>query len=250
MVTIPVRNAGPWIQKCLDSVASQQYEGDWTCAVIDDASTDDTWDKIESYISSLDPRVASKFLKKKNLSRVGILRNFIEGYKMQSSEKEPDAVLINLDGDDWLYSPVVFQIIDYVYKVTSCWVTWGSYIDWPSGEIGKFSKQIDPAIHLSGNYRKSQWSTSHLRTYKSHLWSRIKDEDFKDNNGEYFKASCDLAIMFPIIEMARERSYFIPNILLCYNRTNPAAEHLSSRNEQLSNEELIRSRKPYERIEI
>lgn len=126
---------------------------------------------------------------------------------------------------------------------------WGSYVDWPSGEIGKFSAQIDPAVHLNGSYRKSQWSTSHLRTYKSHLWSRIKDEDFRDDSGEYFKASCDLAIMFPIVEMARERSRFIPNILLCYNRTNPAAEHLSSRNEQLSNESLIRSRKPYERVE-
>ena len=248
IITIPVRNAGPWIQKCLDSVATQQYEGEWTCAVIDDASTDDTWEKIESYIEHLSPEISRKFLKRRNDSRLGIMKNFIEGYKMQSCESFPEAVLINLDGDDWLYSPAVFHILDYVYKSTGCLVTWGSYIEWPFGEVGKFSSQIDPSLHLSGEYRKAQWSTSHLRTYKSHLWSKIRDEDFKDNNGNYFMASCDLAIMFPLVEMARERSCFIPNILLCYNRMNPAAEHLSSRNEQLSNENLIRSKKPYNKI--
>ena len=109
------------------------------------------------------------------------------------------------------------------------------------------ARDIPAEWHASMNYRSKPWVMSHLRTFKSHLWSSIKDEDLRDGDGNYFMTTCDLAMMFPMIEMAGERSRFIPNILHCYNRTNPFSDDRIYREDQLRAEHLIRSRKTYSR---
>jgi hypothetical protein len=88
---------------------------------------------------------------------------------------------------------------------------------------------------------------SHLRTFKSHLWYSIKDEDLRDMNGNYYDVTWDLARMFPMIEMAQERSCFIPYVLYCYNRNNPLSDDKIYRERQLRFESEIRSKKQYDR---
>ena len=245
-VVIPVRNAQQWIAKCIDSVASQHYDGDWSCMIIDDASTDGTPAQIESFLDTHQPAIRSKFKTSMNTTRQGALANFLKGFKELGADQEPESVLVQLDGDDWLYGPVVFQIIRSVYEHPGCWMTWGNYLEWPTGAPG-MARDIPAEWHASMNYRSKPWVMSHLRTFKSHLWSSIKDEDLRDGNGNYFMTTCDLAMMFPMIEMAGERSLFIPNILHCYNRTNPFSDDRIYREDQLRAEHLIRSRKTYSR---
>ena len=49
-VVIPTYNYGHFISSCLDSVLNQTY-ADWECLVVDDASTDNTREVVESYCS-------------------------------------------------------------------------------------------------------------------------------------------------------------------------------------------------------
>ena len=245
-VVIPVRNARDWISKCIFSVASQDYQGPWSCIIVDDASDDKTQEEITRALKSLNDDVRSKFSIKFNESRAGALKNFIDGFKELKSHEDPESILIQLDGDDWLFGPLVFQIINQAYSQTSCWMTWGSYVEWPLGAHG-MSRPIANEVHALGDYRNREWMTSHLRTFKSNLWNSINDHDLRDGDGNYFMTTCDLAMMFPMLEMSRERSLFIPYVLHCYNRTNPLSDDKVHREDQLRAERLIRSRRPYAR---
>ena len=245
-VVVPIRNAKDWISKCIVSIASQQYDGAWSCIIIDDGSNDGTWEVINSTLSGLDPRVRSHFTTKLNDLRKGALENFLDGFRLLGSEEEPESVLVQVDGDDWLYGPLVFQIIRQAYEQTGCWITWGSYLEWPSGAPG-MAKPMPAEWHARRDYRSQPWVMSHLRTFKSHLWHSINDQDLRDGEGKYYDVTWDLAHMFPMIEMAGERSCFIPYVMYCYNRNNPLSDDKIYRERQLRFEREIRSKASYQR---
>jgi len=245
-VMVPVRNAKDWISKCIVSIADQQYDSPWSCIIIDDASDDGTQDQIESTIKALRPEARDKFKVKLNSERVGALKNFVDGFKELGADSEPESILVQIDGDDWLYGPLVFQIVRSAYEQTGCWMTWGSYVEWPTGAPG-MAQPMPAEWHFTCDYRSKPWVMSHLRTFKSHLWSSVKDDDLRDSNGKYYDVTWDLAHMFPMIEMAGERSCFIPYVLYCYNRNNPLSDDRIYRERQLRFEREIRAKARYER---
>ena len=57
----------------------------------------------------------------------------------------------------------------------------------------------------------------------------------------------DLAIMFPMLEMAGNRQEFISEILYCYNDKNPISDHKIRRKEQILSAKEIRQKKRYNR---
>jgi glycosyltransferase involved in cell wall biosynthesis len=246
-IVVPVRNSEQWIGKCINSIAEQNYQGPWECLIVDDASTDGTVEKIKDAIDAIQSNeVQAKFKTKFNSKRVGALENFVDGFKILNAEQDPEAVLIQIDGDDWLFGPAVFQIINYAYQQTGCWITWGSYVEWPTGAPG-MAKPLPDEAHKNCDYRMRPWVTSALRTFKSHLWYSIKDSDLRDDNGKYYDVTWDLAHMFPMIEMARERSIYIPYTLYCYNRETPFSDDKINRERQINTEKKIRMMKPYDR---
>ena len=246
-IVVPVRNAQGWITKCIESIASQDYLGKWECLVVDDASTDETVERIKDAIESIQSEsIRSKFKVKFNAKRVGALQNFIFGFKSLGSESEPESVLIQIDGDDWLFSHLTLQIVNEAYNQTGCWMTWGNYIEWPIGVLG-MAKPMPADWHKNSDYRSRPWIMSHLRTFKSHLWHSIDDKDLRDSDGNYYDVTWDLAHMYPMIEMAQERSCFIPYVLYSYNRNNPLSDDKIYRERQLKFEKEIRSKVKYNR---
>ncbi|HEY9838671.1 MAG TPA: hypothetical protein V6D27_17445, partial [Vampirovibrionales bacterium] len=97
---------------------------------------------------------------------------------------------------------------------------------------------------------EAPWMTSHLRTFKYLLWRNIKLEDLQDENGNFYRMAGDLATMFPMLEMAAERSRFIPETLLIYNRSNPLNADKIDGNLQLAIDQKIRSSQKYQRLEV
>ena len=55
--------------------------------------------------------------------------------------------------------------------------------------------------------------------------------------------------MFPMLEMAEERSFFIEHILYVYNRTNPLNEDKVNHHLQLSIDAEVRKKPIYPRLE-
>ena len=77
---------------------------------------------------------------------------------------------------------------------------------------------------------------------------KINIEDMLDDDGEFYKMTCDLAIMFPMLEMAGENSKYIKDILYVYNNSNPLNDHKINNQYQLKLEQEIRNGRKYNKI--
>ena len=128
-------------------------------------------------------------------------------------------------------------------------MTYGTYIEYPANERGKFSKQLPELVIKNKAFRKHQWMTSHLRTFKYKLWKNVRREDILGSNEKIYAMAGDLPVMFPMLVMAEERSFFIEDILYVYNRVNPLNEDKVNHDLQLAIEYEVRNKPIYPRLE-
>lgn len=234
-IVVPVYNSEKWIKDCIDSILNQQFKN-YECIVINDCSTDKTGEVIEGL--NLD----SRFIVRHNKENKGALANIIGGFESLDSKNESDSILITVDGDDKLASFTSLNVVDKVYtKMPKCLLTYGSYIDWPSGFKG-ICESFPQDVINSRSYRSyPKFITSHLRTFKSKLWNELAANDLIDpRTGEYYKVTGDVAVMMPLLEMAGDNFVFIEQILYLYNKTNPISDGYIREKEQWETNQLIR----------
>ena len=196
-VIIPVYNSR-WIGKCLDSVLNQDYEN-FKIIVIDDCSTDDTLDVIKKYPVSFIHNI------KHNGSP---LWNTKKGIDMIWNK---DAIILILDGDDWLSGNDVLSYLNDVYQ-DDVWLTYGQF-----HPLSGYPKNWCKPVKDTQNYRREQlWYTSALKTFRKWLWDMIDQEDLKID-GKYSTWASDRACMYPMIEMAGKHIRCIDRVLYIYN---------------------------------
>ena len=113
---------------------------------------------------------------------------------------------------------------------------------------GKFSKKVPEQIINEKIFRKTEWMTSHMRTFKYKLWKNIDKKDLYDKDGSFYKRAGDIAAMFPMLEMADDKIEYIKDTIYVYNRSNPLNEDKIDHLEQLRIERRIRNGKTYETL--
>jgi glycosyltransferase involved in cell wall biosynthesis len=118
-------------------------------------STDNTAKIIEKEIAGDD-----RFVLVRNQEKKFALRNIYEG--ILEVNPQPEDIIVTLDGDDWLSSADVLSYLNDYYNREDCWLTYGSYIEYPKGIRGKFARQIPAAVIHNSAYRVSEWCSSHL----------------------------------------------------------------------------------------
>jgi glycosyltransferase involved in cell wall biosynthesis len=241
-IVIPTYNTEAWIQRCVVSLLNQTYKN-FECVIINDASTDSTKEKIEELRKYLDNR----FKIVHNDKNVKALKNIVDGFNYLDCKNDPESVLMVIDGDDFLYSEWSLDMVRQAYQQTNCLLSYGNWIGWPDGSSSN-CRPIHPDVHKNRNYRELPFAFSHLRTWKSKLWYNIKDKDLRDDNGNYFESGWDVAFMLPMIEMAGERTLFIPNVLYCYNRINPISDDKIRQKQQIQFDNEIRRKSVYEKF--
>jgi hypothetical protein len=245
-LVVTTGNAAPWIGRCIQSIAEQRTRWHWQCLVIDDASDDGTEAAIQSALSSIqDQEIRDRFRVQRNAENRGALANLVDGFNALGTIERPMDVLIPIDGDDWLFSSASLETVAQTYERTDCWLTYGGLITVPGGNL--CSIPVDQSVIATSRHRQSPWKTSHLRSFRSHLWHAIRDEDLRDQNGDYYKVTWDMAIMFPMVEMAAERIQCIETAIYAYNTGNPQSDHIEKRPEQVAAEIEIRQKPTYER---
>jgi glycosyltransferase involved in cell wall biosynthesis len=237
IIIVPFYNVSKWIKFNIRSVKKQNYNN-FKCVLVDDLSTDNTVEIVKKEIEN-----DNRFVLIENNDKKFALKNIYDAILFAEPSKED--VIITLDGDDWFYSNDVLSYLNDFYQKEDCWITYGSYAEFPSGQRGKFAKQIPEHIIRNSTFRENEWCASHLRTFKYHLWSEIKKEDFLDTNGDFYRMAWDLAFMFPMLEMAGENSRHIEKILYAYNLSNPLNDHKVDNSYQLSLEREIRHKEKY-----
>jgi glycosyltransferase involved in cell wall biosynthesis len=204
-------NNEKWALKYLQSVFSQDYNN-FRVMYYDDGSTDRTLEIVTKFVE--ENQLKDKITILHNDKRVGPHENY---YHMIHSCRD-DEIVVVVDGDDHLSHKNVLSYLAKVYRDPKVWITYGQYKIYPSGLLG-CSRQIPPHIIKNNSIRSYKWVTSHLRTFYVWLYKKIKLNDLMFD-GKFVKRCGDLAIMFPMIEMAGEHSRFIPEILYIYNRAN------------------------------
>ena len=204
-------------------------------------STDNTVENALENISGDD-----RFSIIRNTSRKLAAQNRYNG--ILAAKPNPEDIIVMIDGDDWLSGTQALQVIADKYRVEKCWMTYGSYLEYPSGLRGKFSFEYPSRVRKERAYRRHPWGASQPRTFKYWLWKNIGKKDMMDSGGKFYTMSGDMAFMFPMLEMGGHRSVFIKEPFYIYNLENPNNDHKIDNRLQRSIEEEIRNKPRYEKI--
>ena len=241
-IVVPVFNAEKYIEKCISSILKQTFKN-YKVQIVDDCSTDSTYERAASLIKN---RKNSKNISIfRNSSRSGALKN-ISDLLNKEIEEPSKTIDILIDGDDYLYSGDVLNIIKDKYLQTNCLLTYGSHLS----SQGVQGKKYPGFIRRFNLFRNYFWYASHLKTFRHDLWLSIKPNDLLDKNGNYFSFASDLAIMFPMLEMAGNRQEFMDEVLYVYNDENPISDHKIRRNDQILAAKEIRQKNKYMKQEF
>lgn len=244
-IVSPFYNSADYIDACIRSVASQDYEN-YTHILIDDNSTDSCSDIINATLESLSENRREKIRWCTNDENKGAVYNQIGAIRAQTTD--PNGIIVLLDGDDSLVNdPTIFHSINNLYHdgaeftYGSCW----SLAD----NIPLVAQDYPKHIRETKSYRghKFNWGLpyTHLRTFRRYLVDQLPDNVFKDTNGEWFRAGGDVAIFYNVIEQANPNNIVaVKDIWVNYNDKNPLNDYKVNAEEQTRNAEIARSNTP------
>lgn len=228
----PCRNVSLYIEDYLESILVQEYSN-FHIYIIDDCSTDDTFEKIPEN---------NKITKSKNTSRKYALENILA--ILNTHFFEEDDIICFIDPDDMLSHRLVLDIINSVYTDDNILFSYSRM-----KTIGNFG--IEGARYTRQEFellRFSPWRVSHIRTFRYKLYKKYLALDptfqyLKNEYGAYLRMPYDMALFFPLLEIATlDGVKFIPAVLYNY-RLHGNNDHIKNRDIQYKGELTVR-RKP------
>ena len=232
VVVTPMYNAAGYIERCIQSVISQDYEN-YHMYIIDDASTDNGSTVAGQYNSD-------KVTVIRNQKNFGAVCNQIDIIKNACN---PNDIVMLLDGDDSLVNDnQLFQFYNNLYDGTtefsygSCW----SMVD----NIPLIAQHYPEQVKQSRTYRqhKFNWNMpyTHLRTFQAKLLQSADDSNFQDENGVWYKAGGDGSVFYTAIEAADpDKVKVVSDIVYNYNDASPLNDYKINGAEQTRNANRI-----------
>lgn len=234
VVLIPSYNNSKWYKKNLDSIFAQKYNN-YHILYIDDCSPDGTGDLVEKYVKEKGQE--HRFILIKNKEQHRAMANVCMGVWMC----EDSDIIATCDGDDWWMGDNVLSLLNKIYQF-DVWMTHGSVFNSPE-EVIVQKNGYPKEIVEKNDFRDYGWLGGGLRSFYVWLFKKIKIEDFKID-GQFLSVSHDVAIMFPMFEMAGKRHMFIPDPLYVSNRATGINDCTLYAKAQRAVEQYIRYVKP------
>ncbi len=236
-VVVPSFNSVDFLPKTLHSIEMQTFK-DYDVCVIDDASTLTQQKEIIQDFCSRNHWKAIYHQK-----NVGALQGLVEAIKMLDCQD--DDVIVVIDGDDWLAHENVFKRLRQAYQENDIYLTWGQCEMYPPGKQPmKYAQPIPDKIIDERLYRDIRFVFWHPATFKYLLWRNIKDQDLRDENGEYFHILKDKATLFPMLEMSGKKKMFLEETLYIYNISNPLNDFATTPPEEFQRVDALLQSKP------
>jgi hypothetical protein len=132
--------------------------------------------------------------------------NIVEGLKYCESND----IVCRLDGDDWLCDTDALTIIDHRYTQSGVSALWTAH-RW------SFTNQnISAALPREANPYLHPWVSSHLKTFRKSLVDRVPDDNFRGQDGNYFKRIGDQALYLPILYRSSGNWHYEPIVAYHY----------------------------------
>jgi len=267
VLVVPSYNNKEWYEKNLFSMLQQKYSN-FRIIYLNDCSKDGTGDLVESYLKqtgiayrvvSFDEKQASTisasvqdfyelvnekevfFTLVNNRSRSGALANLYRAIHSCDDEE----IIVLVDGDDWLFDHEVLKRLNETYASKEIWFTHGTLKEYPWGHVA-WCEPFPSSIMDKRTFRQFK-CPSHLRTFYAWLFKKIRLEDFL-HKGSFFSMAWDMAIMYPLVEMAEERHAFVSMVNYVYNMSNPINDNKVDPQLQNDLDRLIRGKPAYSRL--
>ena len=229
-VITPMYNCAAYIENCILSVAQQDYNN-YELILIDDASLDNTVEKVRNLLESLPDNIADKVYFIHNKENLGALYNQISA--IQELTDTTDIIML-LDGDDKLINdPCIFDKYNKLYS-EGVDFTYGSM--WSEADNIPLVGQPYPPGTLYRQYKFNwQMPYTHLRTFTKKLFSdTFNINKYTDSNGQFYRAGGDNALFYTLIEGA-VKVHCVPEIMYIYNDLNPLNDYKVNSQEQTKN---------------
>jgi glycosyltransferase involved in cell wall biosynthesis len=237
-VVVASYNNAQWYRKNLDSIYGQNYSN-YAVVYVDDCSTDRTGALVDEYVKICNQQSRTKIIH--NTQRKGALENIYKSVQAINDE----VIIVIVDGDDWLATPDALSLINKIYSRYDVWLTYGSYQTYNGIKIfPTFGGVLPEPIVEHNTMRQYSWVASHMRTFYAGLLKRVREEDLQFD-GVFFDKAADLAIMFPMLEMAGKHSMHVPDVLYTYNGANVLNDYKVDRKRQLLLDCTIRLKQSY-----
>ena len=219
VIVVIGNNSGPFLEKSVQSVLSQNYEN-FRIIYIDDGSSDGSFELARDLM--VETKIQSVFAR--NEENLGSLQSLVNAV----ADCKDDEIVVVLDGNDWLAHEWVLARLNQYYANSDLWITYGRYCQYPQYVLGAVPRPS----------RDKPFSPLQLNTFYAGLFKQIGMFDFADLRG-----SEEMAYMIPMLEMAGGHSSFIPEVLYVINGIVPKSE---IKDQIATSEKLIRSMAAYE----
>jgi len=265
------RNNVKWYKKNLDSIFEQTYTN-YDLIYVDDASTDCTGDLVKQYFLDNQFYLASSYKdecgnliekyaeKNDNNRKIILIINEYRKYKMANQYgsihtycKNSD-IVVEIDADDWFVHDRVLSYLNKIYANPNIWLTYGLYIEYPTGKIGcDRSGRVPQKIIAHNKFRKYKWRYTGLYTYYAGLFKLVSIEDclYKGSDPEFsydFTPISSDNVIYPMLEMCSNGHFkYINDILYVLNRDNMGPSTYPHRMKKIREErqKMIRNEPPY-----
>jgi glycosyltransferase involved in cell wall biosynthesis len=222
VVVVCSYNNGQWSTNTLNSIFTQEYSN-FRLIIVDDCSSDDNQIVIQKYID--DHNLGDRVTFIRNEKRYRKLFNL---YRVLY-DCDDDEIVFMVDGDDSLAHPRVFEQINRIYSDENVWFAYGQYRNEPAStaiqygfkEMG-YCRLVPKYIQNKQAYRYYSFVFMHPRSFRGWLFKQVKLEDLITDSipgfeGDFYPAANDVAMYFPMVEMAHTHIKFIPDILYVRN---------------------------------
>ena len=224
------------LKDLVSSIDSQIASTDVECFFLEDEISKDFRLKLEKLCGDTN----NKFLVENNYGKrlyglFNICRfldtcNFIE--------EKNDIIIGIIDCDDQLWGNDCFVNVKYQYDL-------GYDCVWTGNELKGVGVSFSAPLADNADVYTHPWVSSHFKTFKLSDYKKIPKSNFKGEDGNYFKACYDQALMLPILHNIIQRggrTKFIDKTHYIYNGNLNPDESSEYRKDQLYNEHYIRSR--------
>lgn len=207
-------NASKTLARTLHSVIGQSFQN-WKIILIDDVSTPDhkslSCNIIDSFLEldEIDCSSNDRIHVIWNNEKKWEVENVLQGLKLCNDED----IICRLDADDFLTDLDALRIINDVYNQEQCETLWTSHRWHSKNQITHFNIS-GPFTHGSDPY-KHPWVSSHFKTFRKRLLNNVKDENYRDEHGQYFKRIGDQTFMIPAIYHSK-KNLFLPVVMYSY----------------------------------
>lgn len=235
VVVSPFWNAEKYIKNNILSVAQQDYDN-YKHILIDDNSTDNSYNIAVETVKSLPLHIQNKFKIIKNDENRGAIFNQLNNIDTETNSSD---IVMLLDGDDWLVNNnTIFHYYNNLYS-NGYEFTYGSM--WSVVDnIPLISQDYPQYVKDNRTYRnyKFNWGIpyTHLRTCLAKHFYELEISSFVDENSKWMKSGADNPLFYELIEQIDPDKIYCNKEIVCnYNDANPLNDYKINATDQTKN---------------